>query len=300
MARIRTIKPEFFTDAKILRLTPLARLFYVSLWCEADKQGRLKWDPETLKYRYLPADKAKVADLAEELVNCRLVRLYEIAGQVYADIPGFVKHQVINNRESESSLPAYIDDACVTRESGDSDAACGKEGREGKEGKEGTTPVVPRGDEYSKEFEDFWKVYPTRGEARNPKPPAWRAWKKALERGGKPEEITEAAKRYARTDVAGTKFCAQAATWLNQDDWKQQLPAPETAAAQPGNASDETWKSRMRLWKTKEMWSLSAGPRPGESGCQVPKHILEWADLEFMPKGCDRRPPDPLSTLEAG
>lgn len=43
MARIRTIKPEFFTSEDIVSLSPLARLFYVSLWCEADREGRLDW-----------------------------------------------------------------------------------------------------------------------------------------------------------------------------------------------------------------------------------------------------------------
>ena len=56
MARIRTIKPEFFTSEDIVSLSPLARLLYVALWCEADKEGRLVWKPLTFKLRYLPAD----------------------------------------------------------------------------------------------------------------------------------------------------------------------------------------------------------------------------------------------------
>ena len=54
MARIRTLKPEFFTSKDIVRMTPLARLVYQALWCEADRDGRLVWDPETLKLRYFP------------------------------------------------------------------------------------------------------------------------------------------------------------------------------------------------------------------------------------------------------
>ena len=41
MARIRTIKPEFFTSDDICALSPRARLLYVGLWCEADREGRL-------------------------------------------------------------------------------------------------------------------------------------------------------------------------------------------------------------------------------------------------------------------
>ena len=132
MARIRTIKPEFFTSEDIVSLTPLARLFYVSLWCEADREGRFEWKPKTLKMRYLPADDCDVAALCDELVTAGMVELYDHDGRTYAVIPGFTRHQVINNREQPSDIPEppKKTDACVTRESGR---------KEGKEGKEGNT-----------------------------------------------------------------------------------------------------------------------------------------------------------------
>lgn len=130
MARIRTIKPEFFTSSDIVGLTPLSRLFYVSLWCEADREGRLKWDERTLKMRYLPADDCDVSEIAGELVDSGLVVIYEVEGKLYAEIPTFKQHQVINNRESESVLPSRVKDASARVK------AEGKEGREGK-GKEG-------------------------------------------------------------------------------------------------------------------------------------------------------------------
>jgi hypothetical protein len=136
VARIRTIKPEFFTSEDIVSLTPLARLFYVSLWCEADREGRLEWKPRTLKMRYLPADDCDIEALGSELVSTGLIVLYEFDGRTYAHIPGFTRHQVINNREQESAIPSPPHakgstraDASVTRESGR------KEGKEGK-GKE--------------------------------------------------------------------------------------------------------------------------------------------------------------------
>jgi hypothetical protein len=134
MARIRTIKPEFFTSEDIVSMTPLARIFYVSLWCEADREGRMEWKPKTFKMRYLPGDNCEVVELAQELIDRGLIVLYAAGGKQYAEIPTFAKHQVINNRESESVLPPRVHDACLTRESGDQ--AEGKEGKEGK-GKEG-------------------------------------------------------------------------------------------------------------------------------------------------------------------
>lgn len=106
MARIRTIKPEFFTSEDIAFLTPLARLFFIGLWCEADREGRLSWKPKTLKFRYLPADNIDIDLIGQELIDQRLIETYEVDGRNYAQITSFSKHQVINNRESKSSIPA--------------------------------------------------------------------------------------------------------------------------------------------------------------------------------------------------
>ncbi len=163
MARIRTIKPEFFTSEDIVSLTPLARLFYVSLWCEADREGRFAWKPRTLKMRYLPSDNCDIDMLGQELLYMGLIELYEVDGKTYAHIPGFTRHQVINNREQESDLPPpppRVKDACVTRESGR------KEGREGKERNtrdaeairdDVPSPSAPDG------FESFWAEWPSGG-----------------------------------------------------------------------------------------------------------------------------------------
>lgn len=143
MSRIRTIKPEFFTSSDIVCMTPLSRLFYASLWCEADREGRLKWDIKTLKLRYFPADDCDISSMANELLENGLIVIYEVDGKSFAEIPSFTTHQVINNREAESVIPARTgnppskkDDASFTRESGDQGE--GKEGREGK-GKEGAS-----------------------------------------------------------------------------------------------------------------------------------------------------------------
>lgn len=137
MARIRTIKPEFFTSEDIVSLTPLARLFYVSLWCEADREGRLDWRIGTLKMRYFPGDNCDMQELAKELIDGGLIVVYEVDGKQYAEIPSFKTHQIINNRESESTRPPRVKHACKRVK------AEGKEGREGK-GKEGDSAEPQR------------------------------------------------------------------------------------------------------------------------------------------------------------
>lgn len=133
MARIRTVKPEFFTSEDIVSLSPLARLLYIATWCEADKEGRLQWKPRTMKLRYFPADDCDIDALARELVASGLVIPY---GDGLAYIPCFSKHQHINPRESASTLPQPDASARVSNASLPvSDAQVGREGK-GKEGKE--------------------------------------------------------------------------------------------------------------------------------------------------------------------
>ena len=128
MARIRTIKPEFFTSEDIVNLTPLSRLFYVSLWCESDREGRIDWKPKTFKLRYFPGDNCNIDLMAKELIAAKLIIIYEVDGIEFAEIPTFKEHQVINNREAESTRPSRVKVACNT-------PLVGKE-RKGKEGKD--------------------------------------------------------------------------------------------------------------------------------------------------------------------
>ena len=115
MAYIRTIKASFFTSDDIVTLSPLARLLYIALWTEADREGRLTWRPRTFKLRFLPGDTCDITELCNELVESGLVSLYAVDGKNYAEIPTFTRHQVINNRERRSELPPRVNDATGTR-----------------------------------------------------------------------------------------------------------------------------------------------------------------------------------------
>lgn len=102
MARIRTIKPDFFTSEDIVELEPMARLLYIALWCEADREGRMAWKPRTFKMRYLPGDDCDIDALCDALVTRGLVCLY---GDGLAYIPAFGAHQHVNPREAASTFP---------------------------------------------------------------------------------------------------------------------------------------------------------------------------------------------------
>ena len=104
MARIRTIKPEFWTDEKIVQVSFPARLLFIGLWNFADDSGNLENSPVQIKMRILPADSVTVPPLLAELVSVGLLREYIVNDKNYLNIPGFTSHQVIN-KPSKTRLP---------------------------------------------------------------------------------------------------------------------------------------------------------------------------------------------------
>lgn len=67
MARIRAIKPDFFKDEDLKNLPHQTRLFYIGLWCQADKEGRLEERPERLKIEIFPYEEAAIEKMLVQL-----------------------------------------------------------------------------------------------------------------------------------------------------------------------------------------------------------------------------------------
>jgi hypothetical protein len=152
MARIRTVKPELFTHEQLYEAEkqtglPL-RFAFVGLFTQADREGRFKWRPRTLKLGVLPHDEIDFARVLDALLTRGFIRKYASpTGEILGFIPTFGLHQQINNREGASDLPdpsQCVDlsnekDACPTRAERVADACPTRhegKGREGK-GKEG-------------------------------------------------------------------------------------------------------------------------------------------------------------------
>jgi len=91
-----------------------------------------------------------------------------------------------------------------------------------------TAPTVGKAtDEYSPEFEDFWKIYPRHEEKKN----AFKAWKTRLKEGRTAEEIKTAAQNYAAyvmANVSETRYVKQPKTFLGPGDHiREWLKPPE-------------------------------------------------------------------------
>ena len=107
MARIRTVKPEFFDDPDVIDLTLAARLLFIGLWTQADRRGRLLDEPRRLKLRLMPCDNVDVNALIDELAKANLVVRYEGDGRNIIWIKNFERHQRPHAREAESVLSPY-------------------------------------------------------------------------------------------------------------------------------------------------------------------------------------------------
>lgn len=109
MARIRTIKPEFFRHEALFEAEqadnlPL-RLAYIGLWTVADREGRFKWQPRALKLDCLPYDVIDFSKILDALAVHKFIVKYEVDGEFFGFIPSWESHQVINIREAKSTLP---------------------------------------------------------------------------------------------------------------------------------------------------------------------------------------------------
>jgi len=98
MARIRSIKPEFWTDEKVVSLSPLARLLFIGMWNFADDYGRGEYSPVRMKMQILPADSADISELLGEIRREGLIVVYAVEGKDYFAIKGFGKHQKVDHR----------------------------------------------------------------------------------------------------------------------------------------------------------------------------------------------------------
>lgn len=104
--RMRTVKPDFFTNEDVASVSPTARLFFIGLWCAADKAGRIEDRPGRLRALLFPYEpEVNVSEIIEALNAKKLIERYEVDGVRYILIPNFKKHQRPHHKESESLLP---------------------------------------------------------------------------------------------------------------------------------------------------------------------------------------------------
>lgn len=234
---MRYIKPSFWTDSKIVVLSPWARLLFIGMWNFAEcGVGHLSDDPHALKRMVLPDDDVDAVELVDELVGAGVVaRLQTVGGRKYLHIVHFADHQQLDKRwsptcnvcnETRPHSPNYSDTHQDSRTLSDSHQSDGdthgktpKEGR-GGEGKR-TSSTAARSTGGDADFVRFWEVYPRKvgkGEAR-------KAWAKLMKAGVDHEVVIAGAARYRDDPLRkrrGDEYTKHPGPWLNAERWDDQ------------------------------------------------------------------------------
>jgi hypothetical protein len=114
MARIRTIKPEFWRDESLSKISSEAALLAIGLLNHADDEGYFNAHPKLIESDIFPLRELSntITVMVDELHRIGYVDLFLGSdGKQYGLICNFVKHQVINKK-----YPSKIKDLCLVKE----------------------------------------------------------------------------------------------------------------------------------------------------------------------------------------
>ena len=251
MARIRAIKPEFWSSPGIGEASFSARLLYVAMWNWADDMGVGPANPGELRGFAFPNDDDMTLDvIRRDLDVIRRVFgvvFYEVGGRPFYSIPSWEKHQKFDRRsKGKYPGPDQADTAPDQHERRDSegpadipssprrDSVAGT----GEQGNRGSNPIGHPADDRDT-FSEFWESYPKRVAKQG-------AMKKftTLTKTVDPDMIIAGAKTYAESmQGKDAKYIAHPTTWLNQGRWEDEITTPPSM-------NEEEARDRLRNpWK---------------------------------------------------
>lgn len=240
MGRIRTIKPEYWSDERMATVSLEARLLFLGLLNLADDEGRLRGHPALIRGALFPYDdiaSGKVDGWLEELAASGRIQRYRVDGESYVWVRNFEKHQKID-RPSPSKLPApseAFDEPSpsirrVLDESSTSPREDSRRNREQGTGKgtgnrEETSSPAPAAPDAADRLLGFWNehAHPKLARVRSMTSNRKTALRARLKEH-QPEELEEAIRR-----IGASAFCLGGGSqgWVADLDW---LLRPGTVA----------------------------------------------------------------------
>lgn len=198
MARIRSIKPDFWDDEKLARISLQSNLLFIGIWNFCDDKGVIKRNAAWIKSKVFPArEELRLIDVKnwiEELVQARMLIPFDYENEGYYKVRTWERHQKID-KPNQSKIPVNLlstieinstniprtldDDSCLERKG---------EERRGKEGRERAKP--PSHEEvlnYSlsknyplKEVNKFYAHYSANGWVQGKSKASIKDWKAAM------------------------------------------------------------------------------------------------------------------------
>jgi len=224
MARIRTIKPDFFTSEQISECSRDARLLFIGIWNFCDDAGIHPVSYKQLKMQIFPGDDCLIDEIkgwVDELLREKLLIEYEVSSKRYWQVTGW-HHQRIEKPSFKYPNPSVINsttnDGKSTTNDGSSMRIDPRKGMERKVNKEKEKKINKRKEkEKDPCFDEFWKSYPKR-EGSNSKHDAHKAWNARLREKYTVDQIMEGLRRYINycnvKQLINTQFVKQAVTFI--------------------------------------------------------------------------------------
>lgn len=275
MARIRTIKPEFWRSPDIMQLSIFERLLFIGLWNLADDEGRGVFDPNAIAADLFLAEYSlnahgvltDVSNAFCEYQKRDMVHVYEVENRQFFQISHWKDHQTVN-RATKSKIPPLTSGneisfhkhedslnthGALTPGTGNREQGTGNMnnscptavGRASGNPKSGD----PKPRKYSPEFQRFWKIYPR----REHKAKAATRFEQACKRATV-EEIIAGAQEYAawcERNAVERKFIKLAEGWLSADAWEDELQ--DYQQQRPLENTFENWLGPQNLVETAQL-----------------------------------------------
>lgn len=234
MARIRTIKPEFWTDGAIVQMSPWARLLFIGSWnftlCD---HGHVDDDPLRLKMQVFPNDVVDIESLLEELLSSgRLARIVDSEGRSYLHIRRFEDHQKIDPRWktrcpacnspelTETHVSLGEPHRVIVEAHRDSPKLPETPPRKGRDGRGTTTSTADAPDT----FDEWWAAYPKKEGKGQARP----AYKRASKKISSSELVELTVKWFSSRPDLERKYIPLPASWLNSERWADETPTDTT------------------------------------------------------------------------
>ena len=279
MARIRTIKPEFWRSPSTASAGPWARLLFIAMWNWADDHGRAEWTPRELLGFAFPHDsESPLTDAEFPLLLAEVRRAFEVKFYVHRDrrfyeVPSWSEHQKTEKRAGDKfphaddpeSLPdlgipgsceAVAESGGFTEASGgNGGAGTGEQGNRGtgEQGNRGTGEqahaagvlAIDPGPDLDALFDAAWEQWPKKVERKQ----ALERFKRAC-RKRDPHEVAADVARFGQAYAATTdrQFVPGLGVWINGERWTDELPQPRQQAPVKQPAMNRALDEFQRLY----------------------------------------------------
>jgi len=266
MARIRSIKPQFWTSEQVAECSPNARLLFIGLWSFSDDGGVHPANSARVKMEVFPSDsfsRDDISALINELITVDLLSYYLVDGRGYWRVSGW-NHQKIDQPTyyypgPDGIIPKGPERRRPTPESSPNKktlSKCSPQEKE-KEKEKDTKKTCPKSDKGTKVradqesgFNEFWEVVAAKVKRKK----ALESWikHKCAEKADQIIDtyVDQLTNRLQYQDA--TKI-PMPSTWLNNHQWDDEGYAEINY--QPPGGKNETNQS---IYKTRNQSTADA------------------------------------------